>query len=208
MRAFLSHSRKDQNIVNNIFKICKRVSIEPDIAEFEDIETGKLSAEEIRKMIDRSELFLLFLTENVVKTIYTQNWVTFELGCAYAQKREKKKSIYVFEPFSQIHFPIPYLDYYVLIDPDSNPHWNNIQALFNEEVDFQKYTSSINPFTKAIVTYFRLQSRLKGHPLKGPSESYGHAIKHNECGAQYTLLSLPEKWNCPTCRKPTNWMPS
>src|SRR3990170_3990991 len=133
MEAFLSHSRKDERIVNNVFKICQRAKIKPNIAEFEEIERGKLNAKEIREMIDRSELFLLFLSEHVVndkdyaRTIYTQNWVNFELGCAYAQKKEKKKFIFVFEPFNQLRFPIPYLDYYVLLDPNSEPHWDYLE---------------------------------------------------------------------------------
>src|SRR3990170_4051928 len=142
MEAFLSHSSKDERIVNSAFKICQRAKIKPNIAEFEDIERGKLGAEEIRDMIDKSELFFMFLSENVVndkdyrKTIYTQNWVNFELGCVYAQKKEKKKFIYVFEPFSQLRFPIPYLDYYILFDPNFDPHWDYIEELLGQEVDF------------------------------------------------------------------------
>jgi hypothetical protein len=60
MEAFLSHSRKDEKMVNSTYKICKRAEIKPNIAEFEEIERGKLGAEEIRDMIDRSELFFCF----------------------------------------------------------------------------------------------------------------------------------------------------
>ncbi len=213
MEAFLSHSSKDKNIVNSTFKICQRAKIKPNIAEFEEIESGKLGAKEIRDMIDKSELFFLFLSENVVndkdygKTIYTQNWVNFELGCAYAQKKEKKKSIYVFEPFNQLRFPIPYLDYYILLDPDFDPHWDYIEKLLAHEVDFGDVTKSLNPLTKIFLAVYSLQSRLQGQPLQRPSDSYGFPIHHKECGVKYILLSKPEQWYCPKCRKLTNWMP-
>jgi hypothetical protein len=213
MEAFLSHSRKDERIVNNVFKICQRAKIKPNIAEFEEIERGKLNAKEIREMIDRSELFLLFLSEHVVndkdyaRTIYTQNWVNFELGCAYAQKKEKKKSIYVFEPFNQLRFPIPYLDYYILHDPNFDPHWEYLEELFGDEVDFRKLTKSLNPLNQMFLVAFSLYGRLKGQPLQRPSDSRGFSIHHKECGAKYILLSKPEVWYCPKCRKPTNWMP-
>jgi len=57
MEIFLSHSRKDERIVNRNFRICQRTKIKPNIAEFEKIEEGKLSPKEIRDMIDKSDLF-------------------------------------------------------------------------------------------------------------------------------------------------------
>ncbi len=125
MKAFISHSSKDVKIVNSVFKICERTRIEPLIAEFEEIERGKLGAEQIRAMISHSDLFLLFLSDNVfdekdlAKTVYTENWVSFELGCAYGIKAYiKQPTICVFESFNQLRFPIPYLDYYALYNSD------------------------------------------------------------------------------------------
>jgi hypothetical protein len=213
MEAFLSHSRKDERIVNSIFKICQRTKIKPNIAEFEEIKSGRLGAEEICDMIDKSQLFFMFLSENVIndkdygKTIYTQNWVNFELGCVYAQKKMKKKFIYVFEPFAQIHFPIPYLDYYILYNPNYDPHWDFIEETIAQEREFSDATKSLNPLLQMIIAVYRLQGRLKGHPVQRPSEYRGFPIYHRVCGAKYTLLSKPEQWFCPKCRKPTNWMP-
>lgn len=211
MQAFLSHSRKDEKIVNSIYKICQKAKIKPNIAEFEEIERGKLGAKEIRDMIEKSEFFFLFLSENVVnakdyaKTIYTQNWVNFELGCAYAQKKVKKNSIYVFEPFTQLPFPIPYLDYYVLLDPNFDPHWDYVEQLLSEEREFGDMVGSIAyyPLVRIVMTVYRL----KGQPIERPSEQRGYRIHHKECGVKYTLLSKPEQWLCPKCRKLTNWMP-
>jgi len=213
MEAFLSHSSKDERIVNSTFKICQRAKIKPNIAEFEEIERGKLGAEEIRDMIDRSELFFLFLSENVVndkdyaKTIYTQNWVNFELGCVYAQKKAKKKYIWIFEPYTQLHFPIPYLDYYILFDPNYDPHWDYIEELLAQEVDFEKVTKSLNPLLQMVMAVYSLQERLKGHPIQRPSELHGFQIHHKVCGAKYILLTKPTRWNCPKCRRPTDWTP-
>lgn len=213
MEAFISHSNKDTKIVNSTFKICQRAKIKPNIAEFEEIERGKIGAKEIRDMIDRSELFFLFLSENVVndkdyqKTIYTQNWVAFELGCVYAQKKIKTKSIYVFEPFNQLRFPIPYLDYYILFDPNFDLHWDYIEEVLGQEREFGEITKSLNPLIRMFIVVYSLQERLKGHPLQRPSEQLGHKIHHRICGAKYVLLSKPEKWLCPVCRKPTDWMP-
>jgi len=200
-------------IVNSIFKICEKTKIKPLIAEFEDIERGKIGAKEIRAMISHADLFLVFLSENVfnekdlAKTVYTQNWVNFELGCAYSQKATFRQPICVFEPFNQLRFPIPYLDYYILYDPNYDAHWDYIEQLIAEEVDWKKLTSSLDPLVQMIRVVLSLQERLKGHPLKRPLDASGWQIYHKDCGAKYILLSKPEKWYCPVCRQPTNWMP-
>jgi hypothetical protein len=185
MEAFLSHSRKDKELVNRIYKACSRANIKPNIAEFEELEAGRLTAEKIAQMIHRSRLFLLFLTQNVVNSIYTQNWVVFELGCAYGAKTRSPsefKDIYVFEPFQQIYFPIPYLDYYILFDPNSEPHWEFIEGILYEE---REYWSRIFPL-------------LFG---QRPSDRVGIRIYCGGCGSSYTLLSRAERWLCPTCRR-------
>ena len=185
IEAFLSHSKKDTNLVNRIYKTCSRANIKPNIAEFEKLGTRRLTAEDIVRMIHRSRLFLLFITQNVTDSIYTQNWVNFELGCAYGAKTRPAavlKDIYVFEPFDQIRFPVPYLDYYVLIDPNQEPHWDFIEDTLSEERIFW--------------------SRL--FPLlweERPSDRMGISVSCRECGSAYTLLSRTEKLLCPTCRR-------
>lgn len=185
MEAFLSHSRKDMELVNRIYKACSRANIKPNIAEFEEVEAGRLTADRIVDMIHRSRLFLLFLTENVMNSIYTQNWVIFELGCAYGSKTRppsELKDIYVFEPFSQINFPIPYLDYYILFDPHSEPHWEFIEGILFEE---REYWSRIFPI-------------LFG---QRPSDRIGVRFHCKKCRSIYTLLSKVEEFLCPTCRR-------
>ena len=185
MEAFLSHSKKDKGLVNRIYKACTRANIHPNIAEFEEIEAGRLTAHEIVQMVNKSRLFLFFLTPNVMNNIYTQNWVVFEIGCAYGAKSRPPsvpKDIYVFEPFDQLKFPIPYLDYYILFDPNTKPHWQYIERILFEE---REYWSRIFPL-------------LWG---QRPSDQVGIAVYCKECGSAYTLLSQVEKFNCPTCRR-------
>ena len=185
MEAFLSHSRKDKEPVNRIYKACSRAEIKPNIAEFEKLGTERLNAERIVEMIHRSRLFLLFITPNVMDSIYTQNWVNFELGCAYGAKTRPVpmlKDVYVFEPFDQIKFPIPYLDYYLLIDPNQEPHWEFIEDILSEEK----------------VYWSRLFPLLWG---QRPSDRIGISVSCRECGSAYTLLSRVERLFCPTCRR-------
>ena len=184
MEAFISHSRKDKELVNRIYKICSRARIRPNIAEFEEIEEGKLNAEDIASMISRSRFFVLFLTRHVIGSIHTQNWVAYEVGYAHGMKTTSLLSldIYVFEPFDQLKFPIPYLDYYTLFNTDEEPHWEYIENLLSQET---KYWSAIFP---ALWGIERLTQE-------------GTLITCPGCNARYTLLSEVGNFLCPTCRR-------
>jgi len=185
LEAFLSHSRKDLEFVNRIYKVCNRAGIKPNIAEFEELETGKLTANEIGYMIQRSRYFLLFLTQNVINNIHTQNWVAFELGCAYGAKTRPPalfKDIYVFEPYQQVMFPIPYLDYYLLFDPVEEPHWDFIEQILSAEGIYWR----------------KLFPLLWG---QRPSDERGLKTYCEECKSEYTFLSRYKEFHCPTCRR-------
>lgn len=185
MEAFLSHSRADKELVNRIYRVCSRARITPNIAEFEELGTESLTAEDIVQMIHRSALFFLFITPNIMNSIYTQNWVNFELGCAYGAKTRParlQKDIYVFEPFNQLQFPIPYLDYYILFDPSQDVHWQFIEDTFRKE---KIYWSNIFPL-------------LWG---QRPSDLSGTRMTCRYCGTTYILLSRVDRLLCPTCRR-------
>jgi hypothetical protein len=185
MEAFLSHSKADQELVNRFYKVCSRAEMKPNIAEFEELGTGSLTAEDIVQMIQKSSLFLLFLTPNIMNSVYTQNWVNFELGCAYGARTRppaEQKDIYVFEPFDQLQFPIPYLDYYLLFDPRQEVHWRFIENMFCEEK----------------IYWSRLFPLLWG---QRPSDQFGTRMTCDYCHTTFTLLSKVDSFLCPTCRR-------
>lgn len=139
MKAFLSHSSKDVELVNRIYKALHRANIKPKIAEFEKIKKGQITAEEIGEWINESNLFILMLTSRVGEKSYTRNWVSFELGCAYGKhpSYREDRNIFVLEQFDQLEkFAIPYLDYYMLFDPDANAHWEMIEGLLSKEEEY------------------------------------------------------------------------
>ncbi|RLF81168.1 hypothetical protein DRN44_06170 [Thermococci archaeon] len=81
MKVFVSHSRRDIELVNSIFKVLHRADLKPVIAEFEELgEIGKFTAEELRKEILESKMLILLLTKNVVASSYTRNRVAHEVG--------------------------------------------------------------------------------------------------------------------------------
>lgn len=104
---FISHSKKDEDLVLIMKKILKNIGHTPIIEEFIPVEEREpIPYEEIRSNVEKSEFLFLFLTDNVVATPYTQNWVSYEIGLASAHS----KKLFVFERIgTPIEFPIPYL---------------------------------------------------------------------------------------------------
>jgi len=92
------------------------------------------------------------------------------------------KDIYVFEPFQQVVFPIPYLDYYILFDPVEEPHWNFIEETLSAERIYWR----------------RLLPLLWG---QRPSDERGLGVYCEGCNSEYTLLSRAKEFYCPTCRR-------
>lgn len=71
MKAFLSHSSKDVELVNRIYKALHRANIKPEIAEFEEVRRGEITAEDIGEWIRESNLFIMMLTSRVGEKSYT-----------------------------------------------------------------------------------------------------------------------------------------
>jgi hypothetical protein len=69
---------------------------------------------EIQEKLSRSDVVFLFLTDNILASDYTKNWVAFEVGLA----RQSQKRVFVFErQGTPIPYPIPYVTDYMIFDP-------------------------------------------------------------------------------------------
>lgn len=98
-------------------QILLNVGHTPIIEEFiPENEKHSTSHDEIAEKVSMSEAVFLFLTDNVVTTEYTKNWVIFEDGLA----RQSLKRTFVFERQGiPILYPIPYVTDYMIFDPRS-----------------------------------------------------------------------------------------
>ncbi len=201
--VFISHSRSDVELVDAISKVLKNVGHTPIIEEFiASEEKNQPPFEEIRNNVEMSDIVFLFLTDNVVSTEYTRNWVMFEVGLT---ARDKKK-LYVFERSGvPIKYPIPYLTDYMIFDKDSTSNILDIQAL-------AKKTGKIHP--GLIGAAGGALIGLVGGPLgiligtiAGGAIGSGFAqepfkAKCENCGIEFHYHSLKySKIKCPSCRK-------
>ena len=112
-QIFISHSRKDGELVNFFLRACNPVGIKPILEELEAIVDGPATAERIHLHIGQSNAVFILLSPNVNNIQHTRDWVLHESGAA------STKDIWVFERYSdhgKVNIAIPRLQHYVVYD--------------------------------------------------------------------------------------------
>jgi len=124
---FISHSRRDEKLVLNVQRILTNVGHIPILEEFiPEEEKLPIPHDEIKSKVDISQAIFLFLTDNVLATKYTENWVVFEVGLA----KDQGKRVFVFERKGvPIPYPIPYVTDYMLFGPESIEDLLEVQTI-------------------------------------------------------------------------------
>ena len=120
-------------------------------------------------------MFLL-LGPKIRKSIYTQNWIAFEVGLSCALG----KRVWVFEQMhSKIDFPIPYLTDYLLYSLDDNIHFNYVKAIIE---GYEENVSSLDPKRKI-------------------PEGLLTVCRH--CHLEFSMHQTIGAYYCPSCRQPS-----
>jgi hypothetical protein len=128
-RIFISHSSGDEDICKFFLQIGGLAGVEIKAMEFENIEAPPW--EYIRNQLLMSDTFFVLLGRNVIdRGIYTQNWISFEVGMACEMARTLMKEVWVFEPLQyDVKFPVPFLNHYVLYEVNERTHMDYIRAI-------------------------------------------------------------------------------
>lgn len=110
----MSHTFDDVAEVN---KLIQELFADSDIKPFiAAMETWKRRSKPnwlwIKEEIEKSKALFLFITPNILKREYTQNWIAYETGVAATLNPPKPVWIFQIAP---IEFKIPYLTHYILM---------------------------------------------------------------------------------------------
>ncbi|MCD6317576.1 hypothetical protein J7M02_00735, partial [Candidatus Aerophobetes bacterium] len=125
----------------------------------------------------------LFLTDNVVATEYTKNWVMYEVSLA----SKDNKRVFVFERRGiPITYPIPYLTDYMIFDKDST----------NDILEIQTLAKKINKTAKNVLKGIAIGGLL-GSPF-GPLGLLIGVLTGGTLGATASEKILKVK--CPHCK--------
>lgn len=205
---FISHSKRDEQLVQNIQIVLLNVGHTPIIEEFIPESMKELIPyEEIRKNIQQSDALFLFLTDEIVRTEYTKNWVIYEDGLA----SDRHIPVFVFERKGfPIHYPIPYVTDYMAFDPYTVEDILNVQKLAKDigKIPADWITAGFGGLIGAIFGPLGIAVGAIGGWLLGPKGKPpipGIRIKcpHSSCRTEYSYWSPNiTSFNCPICRQP------
>lgn len=200
---FISHSKRDKELVTAMAKVLKNIRHNPIIEEFiPEEEKESVPYEEIRKNVGVSDFVFLFLTDNIVATEYTHNWVAFETGLtASAQKR-----LFVFERAGiPVPYPIPYLTDYMIFDADSTNDILDIQTL-SKKLD-EVPTGVIGAGIGALLglpfgPIGLIIGGLAGGVLGASASEQILKTQCPHCGVSFNYYSPKySRFSCPACRR-------
>lgn len=203
-KIFISHSKRDRDLINAMAKVLINIGHNPIIEEFIPQEKKEpIPYEEIMKNMDLSNYAFLFLTDNIVLTEYTRNWVMFEVGLAASAR----KRLFVFERAgTPVPYPIPYFTDYMIFDKDST----------NDILDIQALSKKIDKTAKNVLKGVAIGGvlglpfgplalvilALTGGILGASTSQKILKVKCPHCEVSFNYYSPKySKFKCPACRK-------
>ena len=198
---FISHSQRDEGLVLTMKKILENMGHTPIIEELVPAEEqASVPHEEIRKNVEKSDFVFLFLTDNIVATPHTRNWVSHEVGVAAANS----KKLFVFERIgTPIPFPIPYLTDYAPFNPDKTEDILALQGLTRNLGKFPRDLLTAGGGAM-IGTMFGPIGTIIGAGVGyaiGPKLPKPPTAKCNHCNIKFNYHSTHKLFDCPACRK-------
>ena len=199
---FISHSKRDIELVNSIKIILENIGHVPIIEEYIPKENqAEIPYEEIRKNVMASDYMFLFLTDNVTSTEYTKNWVIWETSLA----AHDRKRLFVFERYgSPINFPIPYFTDYAVFDPDTNDLLHIQKLMKNLDSTNSQLAGAGTglllglPFGPLGIILGPIAGAIIGENLS--NKVSGKSIKCDNCKIEFQYYSSYAEYMCPSCR--------
>ena len=208
-KVFISHSKRERKLINEISLALDNIGVSPIIEEFIDPEQKQpIPWKEILHNVNLSNAVYLFLTDEVVGTEYTKNWVIFEDGLASALG----KQLFLFEREGvPLEYPVPYLTDYMIFEKETTGDILTIQKISKH---LKKYFSVEETLTTTFPIahpafdlsdglflyslYYAIKARGKRKKLKALGV---RKVKCPNCNTSFYYYS-PEKspFCCPSCR--------
>ena len=178
---FVSHSKNDKEIIASFDHIFARTGVKSVCMEFENMNSPHWN--DIRMAINFSRATFVLLGKNIKCSIYTKNWVAFEVGISCSMD----KRVWVFEQQgSPIDFPIPYVtDYMLYEDLERKEVFNYIRTIIEGTGERTYFKAVDTPSTKI------------------PT---GKNIQCPNCQSTFAFHVVEnfkfDSVNCPLCRQP------
>lgn len=195
-QIFISHSKADKNLLDELAIPFANTSVKRFIAGFEDLE--KPVNEYLQKEIRQSRAIFVVLGPNARAKEHTKLWIAWEVGIA----TQFNIDVWVFEDVnSPVHMPIPSLTDYLLWDSKNDQQKRELRDILENE--FLQYEG------QSRAGHYRLESAKEGKrnvAVEDRTDLLEAPITvicpYDGCGAEFNVRfdGVPH-FNCPVCRQ-------
>jgi len=197
---FISHSKKDWNIIQVFLNAFNGTGVRPILMEYERYVNPPWS--EIKNAIGQSSALFVLLGTNLKSSDYTQNWVSYEVGVADTLNRP----IWVFEDINNtVRFPIPNVHHYMLYNPSQLDSMNYLRTVIGSYAvngdaalagGLLGLVLSANPIVA-------LAGLLLGSKVNVPATPEGLSVQcpYYDCRVTFQFHNGNKQFLCPACRR-------
>ena len=211
--VFISHSKKDVELVRVIKTNFMSAGITPLFMEFTP--ESKPPYAKIEENIKNSDAVFLFLTQNIISSKYTENWISFEVGLAKAAN----KPLFLTEDINnKVHYPVPYVSSYILYEPTKIEDWRTIQQILlnlKRLIENKKFLVGLTVGGAILGGLINKKDRVCGALLGGSygmvfggiltalnqaTKTYRINVSCPKCKLSFDYYSIFTQFPCPSCR--------
>jgi hypothetical protein len=207
-QIFISHSRRDKEIINFFASAFATSHVKAIYEEIEKLVTGQnINAAKIDSDIKASNAVFVVIGENVERLSNTRSWVNWESGVACGAA--KNKDVWVFEYLHHVNnrtVITPALTHYVVFDID-DPYLIYLKSIIESYDDSHMPTALVAGGGAGALLASTPQGALLGAIaglfLSDPSRNRPKGIKTScaNCSESYTihLPNFMDLFKCPCC---------
>jgi len=199
-QIFISHSRDDETLLDELDRVFGKVGLKQYRASFED-QTPPVS-EDLKNQINESVGMFVVLGKRAQSQTHTMIWIGWEAGIAI----QSGLPVWILEDVqSNVTEPIPSFTDYVLWDSNQTEQKRVLRDIIEEEFVRTNSTTPSNyqnPYTKDSVYAGNSRNNANVRDSEVSEEIQGIQCPYDSCGEQYVLrFEGPSEFNCPSCRK-------
>lgn len=208
-QVFISHSKRDRDLVQGISEVFSRTNLRMITEEFEDLNAP--ASDDINRDIEGSVALLLLLGPNAQNLTredlgHTRDWIAWELGVA--SNTNPSTPIWLFEDLDHpAEMAIPHLTDYVLWSSNDEEQWRELRDLIEAEYVTPNQQALRGAIIGTIVGYAlggsegALAGGIGGVVLGGTKQTASPRVECPNCHQTFRVRTQVEQLVCPTCRE-------
>ncbi len=200
-QIFISHSREDKDLLDELDRVFGKVGLKQYRASFED--QSPAVSEDLKSQINDSVGMFVVLGRRAQAKTHTMIWIGWEAGIAI----QAGIPVWILEDMqSNVTQPIPSFTDYVLWNSQENKQKRILRDVIENEFvnsrsrDVTEYFEPQTKDSNSLVGQNRNNANVRNSQVN--KETQGIRCPYDDCGEKFVIrFEGPSEFNCPSCRQ-------